>query len=49
MKQIDQMRRRAARYPDSDPVTIPPAKGQVSMSFDDFPASPQTEAGPNHA
>ena len=46
MKQIDQMRRRAARYLDIDPVTIAPAKGMFSLSFDDFPASAWTEAGP---
>jgi peptidoglycan/xylan/chitin deacetylase (PgdA/CDA1 family) len=46
MKQIDQMRRRAARYLDIDPVTIAPARGVFSLSFDDFPASAWTEAGP---
>ena len=46
MKQIDQMRRRAARYLDIDPVTIAPARGIFSLSFDDFPASAWTEAGP---
>ena len=46
MKLIDQMRRRAARYLDIDPVTIAPAAGVFSLSFDDFPASAWTEAGP---
>jgi peptidoglycan/xylan/chitin deacetylase (PgdA/CDA1 family) len=46
MKQIDQMRRRAARYLDIDPVEIAPARGVFSLSFDDFPASAWTEAGP---
>ena len=46
MKQIDQMRRRAARYLDVEAVTIAPPKGVFSLSFDDFPASAWTEAGP---
>jgi peptidoglycan/xylan/chitin deacetylase (PgdA/CDA1 family) len=46
MKQIDQMRRRAARYLDVEAVTIAPAKGVFSLSFDDIPASAWTEAGP---
>lgn len=46
MKPIDQMRRRAARYLDIDPVVIAPARGVFSLSFDDFPASAWTEAGP---
>ena len=46
MKQIDQMRRRAARYLDVDAVEIAPARGVFSLSFDDFPASAWTEAGP---
>ena len=46
MKQIDQMRRRAARYLDIEGVTIAPARGVFSLSFDDFPASAWTEAGP---
>ncbi len=45
MKQIDQMRRRAARYLDVAAVEIAPAKGVFSLSFDDFPASAWTEAG----
>ena len=36
MKQIDQMRRRAARYLDIEGVTIAPARGVFSLSFDDF-------------
>jgi len=46
MKQIDQMRRRAARYLDVEAVRIAPPKGLFSLSFDDFPASAWTEAGP---
>ena len=46
MKQIDQMRRRAARYLDIEAVEIAPAKGMFSLSFDDFPATAWTEAGP---
>lgn len=46
MKQIDQMRRRAARYLDVQAVTVAPARGIFSLSFDDFPASAWTEAGP---
>lgn len=46
MKQIDQMRRRAARYLDVETVEIAPATGVFSLSFDDFPASAWTEAGP---
>ena len=46
MKQIDQMRRRAARYLDVEAVEIAPARGVFSLSFDDFPASAWTEAGP---
>lgn len=46
MKQIDQMRRRAARYLDIEAVTIAPACGVFSLSFDDIPATAWTEAGP---
>lgn len=46
MKQIDQMRRRAARHLDVEAVTVAPARGMFSLSFDDFPASAWTEAGP---
>lgn len=46
MKQIDQMRRRAARYLDVEAVEIAPAQGVFSLSFDDFPATAWTEAGP---
>ncbi len=45
MKQIDQMRRRAARYLDIDPVTIAPARGVFSLSFDDFPPAPGPRPG----
>jgi len=46
MKQIDQMRRRAARYLAVEAVEIAPATGVFSLSFDDFPATAWTEAGP---
>ncbi|HEY0104425.1 MAG TPA: polysaccharide deacetylase family protein, partial [Brevundimonas sp.] len=46
MKQIDQLRRRAARYLDIAPVTVAPARGIFSLSFDDIPATAWTEAGP---
>lgn len=46
MKQIDQLRRRAARYLDIAPVTLAPARGIFSLSFDDIPATAWTEAGP---
>ena len=46
MKQIDQMRRRAARYLAVEAVEIAPAKGVFSLSFDDFPMTAWTEAGP---
>ncbi|HEX8662123.1 MAG TPA: polysaccharide deacetylase family protein, partial [Brevundimonas sp.] len=46
MKQIDQMRRRAARYLDIDPVKIASPRGVFSLSFDDIPATAWTEAGP---
>jgi peptidoglycan/xylan/chitin deacetylase (PgdA/CDA1 family) len=46
MKQIDQMRRRVARYLDVETVRIAPAKGVFSLSFDDIPATAWTEAGP---
>ena len=44
--QIDQMRRRAARYLGVRTVTVAPPRGMLSLSFDDFPASAWTEAGP---
>ena len=46
MKQIDQMRRRAARYLDVEAVNIAPPVGVFSLSFDDIPATAWTEAGP---
>ncbi|MGZ9098301.1 MAG: polysaccharide deacetylase family protein [Brevundimonas sp.] len=46
MKQIDQMRRRAARYLAVEAVEIAPPRGVFSLSFDDFPATAWTEAGP---
>lgn len=44
--QIDQMRRRAARYLGVRTATIAPPRGMLSLSFDDFPASAWLEAGP---
>lgn len=46
MKQIDQMRRRAARYLDVARTPIAPARGVFSLSFDDIPETAWTEAGP---
>src|SRR5690606_1350736 len=46
MQLIDQMRRRAARHLEVEAVEIAPATGVFSLSFDDFPASAWTEAGP---
>lgn len=46
MQLIDQMRRRAARHLALEAVDIAPGKGVFSLSFDDFPASAWTEAGP---
>lgn len=46
MQLIDQMRRRAARHLDVEAVEIAPARGIFSLSFDDFPATAWTEAGP---
>jgi peptidoglycan/xylan/chitin deacetylase (PgdA/CDA1 family) len=46
MPLIDQMRRRAARYLDRDTVRIAPGRGVFSLSFDDFPETAWTEAGP---
>lgn len=43
---LDQMRRRAARYLGVRPVDVAPAKGTLSISFDDIPVSAWTEAGP---
>ena len=43
---IYKMRRRAGRYLDVRPVDIRPARGVLSLSFDDIPASAWTEAGP---
>lgn len=40
------MRRRAARYLGVQTVTVAPACGILSLSFDDFPASAWTEAAP---
>ena len=43
---LDKMRRRAGRYLDVRPATVQPARGVLSLSFDDIPASAWTEAGP---
>lgn len=43
---IDKMRRRAGRYLDVRPVEVRPARGVLSLSFDDIPVSAWTEAGP---
>lgn len=43
---VDKMRRRAGRYLDVRPVAISPARGILSLSFDDIPVSAWTEAGP---
>ena len=46
MRQLGQFRRRAARYLEIEPVTVAPARGLFSLSFDAFPESAWTEAGP---
>ncbi|MFA4940581.1 polysaccharide deacetylase family protein [Brevundimonas sp.] len=43
---LDKMRRRAGRYLDVRPATVQPARGVLTLSFDDIPASAWTEAGP---
>ena len=43
---LDKMRRRAGRYLDVRPATVQPARGILSLSFDDIPMSAWTEAGP---
>ena len=43
---IDKMRRRAGRYLDVRTEMIQPARGVLSLSFDDIPASAWLEAGP---
>ena len=43
---LDKMRRRAGRYLDVRAETIQPARGILSLSFDDIPMSAWTEAGP---
>ena len=43
---LDKMRRRAGRYRDVRPADVRPARGVLSLSFDDIPASAWTEAGP---
>ena len=45
-ERIDQFRRRAARYLGRDPLPVQPAKGVLSLSFDDFPKSAWEVAGP---
>ncbi|MDZ4112145.1 MAG: polysaccharide deacetylase family protein [Brevundimonas sp.] len=46
MRQLDQFRRRAARYLEIEAVTVAPARGLFSLSFDDFPESAWSVAGP---
>lgn len=43
---LDRLRHKAARFFTADPLTIAPEGGVFSLSFDDFPASAWTEAGP---
>jgi peptidoglycan/xylan/chitin deacetylase (PgdA/CDA1 family) len=43
---IDKFRRRASRYLDVRPAPIRPARGTLSLSFDDIPVTAWTEAGP---
>ena len=43
---IDKMRRRAGRYLDVRAEMIQPARGVLSLSFDDIPVSAWLEAGP---
>jgi peptidoglycan/xylan/chitin deacetylase (PgdA/CDA1 family) len=46
MRQLDQFRRRAARYLEIEAATVTPAHGLFSLSFDDFPESAWSVAGP---
>lgn len=46
MRQLDQFRRRAARYLEIEAATVAPARGLFSLSFDDFPESAWSVAGP---
>ena len=46
MRQLNQFRRRAARYLEIEPVSVAPARGLFSLSFDDFPESAWSVAGP---
>ncbi|MBB5659844.1 polysaccharide deacetylase family protein [Brevundimonas halotolerans] len=46
MRQLDQFRRRAARHLEIEAVTVAPARGLFSLSFDDFPESAWSVAGP---
>lgn len=43
---LRRLRHRAARFVTAAPVTIAPARGLLSISFDDIPATAWTEAGP---
>ena len=43
---IDKMRRRAGRYLDVRSMAVQPARGMLSLSFDDISVSAWTEAGP---
>jgi len=46
MRQLDQFRRRAARYLEIEAVNVAPQRGLFSLSFDDFPESAWSVAGP---
>jgi peptidoglycan/xylan/chitin deacetylase (PgdA/CDA1 family) len=43
---LQRLRHRAARFVPADPMTVAPQSGMLSLSFDDFPESAWTEAGP---
>ncbi|WP_125256934.1 polysaccharide deacetylase family protein [Brevundimonas fluminis] len=43
---VDKMRRRAGRWLDRRPVRVRAPGGMLSLSFDDFPETAWTEAGP---
>jgi peptidoglycan/xylan/chitin deacetylase (PgdA/CDA1 family) len=46
LQPLRRLRHRAARFVKVDPVRVAPERGILSLSFDDFPASAWTEAGP---
>ena len=43
---LDKLRRQASLHLDRRPVTLAPARGVFSLSFDDIPVTAWTEAGP---